>query len=377
MDMDFSEEQKILMRSAKDFLARESSKAFVKEMRDHPMGYTPELWTKMADLGWLGVMIPEAYGGTGGSFLDLAVLLEAMGAACLPGPYFSTVVLGANAILKMGTPEQKERLLPGIAGGEMVLAFALAEPGVWYEPENIQTTAVRDGEAYVLTGAKHFVENAQAADAILCAARVEKSGTGPNGLTLFLVDPHAPGVRIKPFKTLGYDRQCEVILDAVRVEPNDVLGESDQAGRALEEILNLAAVGKCAEMLGAAQAAFEMSVAYAKEREQFGRPIGSFQAVQHHLANMAVDVDSIRFITYQAAWKIAEGLPWERDAAMAKAFTSEAAPRITRFSHQIHGAIGFCDEHDLHLYYRKVKSASLAFGNAEYSLEKVARASGL
>jgi len=378
MDLDFSEEQRILMKSAKDFLAKESPQfRLIREMREHETGYTSELWEKMAKLGWLGVIIPEEYGGTGGTFLDLAIILEAMGEACLPGPFFSTAVLSANAILLAGTEDQKKSLLPKISEGQLLFALALSDPGSWYGYENIKTTAKQNGAEYVIEGAKHFVENAHIADKIICVAQAEDSDGNRKGLTLFLVDANSPGVKIKPFKTLGYEKQCEVVFDSVRIEKSGVLGIVGNAGPALEILLEKAAVAKCAEMLGAAQSSFHMAVAYAKEREQFGRPIGSFQAVQHHLANMAVDVDSIRYITYQAAWKISEGLPASAEAAMAKAFTSEAAARITRFSHQVHGAIAFCDEHDLHFYYRKVKTASIAFGDTEHHLEKVAQHLGL
>jgi len=198
-----------------------------------------------------------------------------------------------------------------------------------------------------------------------------------SGPALFLVDKNNPGVKVKVIKTLGYEKQCEVVFDSVRLKKDDILGGPGNAAQVLETIEERAAAAKCAEMVGAMQTAFSMSLAYAKEREQFGRPVGSFQAVQHHLANMAVDVDSARYITYQAVWKISEGLPADMETAMAKAFTSEAAGRVTRLGHQVHGAISFCDEHDMHLYYRKAKSAALAFGDTEYHLEKVAGMLGL
>jgi alkylation response protein AidB-like acyl-CoA dehydrogenase len=215
------------------------------------------------------------------------------------------------------------------------------------------------------------------ADKIIGVAQVEDQSGGQRGLTLFLVDADNPGVEIRPFQTLAYERHCEVVFHGLRLNESAVLGTVGQAGPALEALLERAAVAKCAEMLGAAHVALDITVAYAKERVQFGRPIGSFQAVQHHLANMAVDVDSMRYLTYQAAWRISEGLPAGTEAAMAKAYASEAAARVTRFSHQVHGAIAFCDEHNLHFYYRKVKAAGLTFGDSEYHLEKVARALGL
>lgn len=377
MNLDFSEEQRILRKSAKDFFTRESHELLIRDLRNHGTGHSLELWRKMADLGWLGVIIPEEYGGTGGTFMDLAVILEAMGEACLSGPFFSTSVLGVNAVLLAGTEDQKNNLLPQIAEGRLVVALAQNDPGNWHEYEKTRTLAEKKESEYVLDGIKHFVENAQVADKIICLARVEDKNGGKQGLTLFLVDKDSPGVEIRPFTTLAYERYCEVVFHRVRLPESAVLGIVGKAAPALEALLERAAVGKCAEMLGASHVSFDMSVAYAKERIQFGRPIGSFQAVQHHLANMAVDMDCLRYLTYQAAWRISEGLPAGTEASMAKAYASEAAARVTRFSHQIHGAIAFCDEHNMHFYYRKVKAAGLIFGDSEYHLEKVAQSLGL
>lgn len=377
MNLDFSEEQRILRKGARDFFTREFPQPLIRSMREHKTGHEVEVWGKMAGMGWLGVVVPEEYGGTGGTFMDLAIILEAMGEACLPGPYFSTAVLGGNAILLAGTGDQKRSLLPQIAEGRLVLALALNDRGNWCDCAGITTPAKKDGSAYVIEGEKHFVEYAHVADKIICAARVEGHESFEQGLTLFLADASNPGVEIRPFGTLAYERHCRVVFRSLRIGEENVLGRVGEAGSTLETLLERAAVAKCAEMLGAAQVSLDLAVVHAKGRIQFGRPIGSFQAVQHHLANMAVDVDCMRYLTYQAAWRISEGLPAGTEAAMAKAFVSEAAARVTRFSHQVHGAIAFCDEHNLHFYYRKVKAAGLTFGDGEYHLEKVARSLGL
>lgn len=221
------------------------------------------------------------------------------------------------------------------------------------------------------------MENAHIADYILCVARTEKGTDQDQGLTLFLVDGASPGIKCTPLKTLGYDKQCEVVFDDVSVSKENVLGEVGRAAEVLKVLEQRAAVAKCAEMIGAIEKVLEMVMAYVQEREQFGHPIGSFQAVQHHCANMAIDVDSSRFITYQAAWRISKGLPATKEAAMAKAWTGDASNRVTRLGHQVHGAISFCEEHDMHLYYRKVKAASIVFGDSEYHLEKLAQEFGL
>lgn len=371
MELDLNQEQKIVSKSARDFLRKECPKSLVREMRDDEQGYPLGLWDKMADMGWMGVEIPEDYGGTGGDFLDLCLLLEAMGEACLPGPFFATVVLGVSVILAAGSDEQKKELLPKAADGKGLMALAITEPGGWYGASPISTTAEKKGGTYLLNGVKLFVDSAHVADHIICAA---KAG---DGLSLFIVDADSPGLKIKTFKTLGYEKQCEVVLENVAVPQAMLLGPVGGARPFLEALENRAAVAKCAEMLGVMVPAFELSLAHAKEREQFGHPIGAFQAIQHHCANMAVAMDSARYLTYQAAWRIAQGLPAEKEASMAKAYVSEASGLVTRLAHQIHGAISFCDEHDLHLYTRKAKAAAASFGDADYHLEKVARNLGL
>lgn len=373
MDLDLDRGQKILKRSAQDFLKKECPPSLIRELKDDERGYPQKLWDKMVDLGWTGVMIPEKYGGTGGSFLELCILLEAMGAACCPGPFFSTVVLGGVAILLAGTDRQKQAFLPKIASGNLLLALATTEPGCWYEVSNITMSAIRQKDDYILNGTKLFVENGQIADYIICLARAHASNSDAKDLTLFLVDTQSPGVKCSPLNTLGYDKQSAVIFDNVRISNDRVLGKAGRAEDVLERLQELAAVAKCAELVGCIQTAFDMTVVYAKERKQFGRPIGCFQAVQHHCADMVVDVDGSRFITYQAAWKITEGLPCSMEAAMAKAWTSGASRRVTSLAHQIHGAIAFTEEADMHLYYRRAKAGEISFGDAEYHLEKVAQ----
>jgi len=377
MDLDLTQEQRILKRSARDFLKKECPPSLLREMKDDERGYPQKLWDQMADLGWMGVMIPEKYGGIGGDYLDLCILLESMGASCCPGPFFSTVVLGGTAVMLAGTDEQKATFLPKIADGDLIFALATTEPGAWYDVSGIVMSATEGKEGYMLNGTKLFVQNAHIADYIICAARTDASKAPEGGLTLFLVDAKSPGVKCTPLKTLAYDKQCEVIFDKVNVPKTNILGEIDQAYSTCENLQIQAAVAKCAELVGCIQTAFDMTVAYAKERKQFGRPIGSFQAVQHHCANMVVDVDGSRFITYQAAWKISTGLSAGMDAAMAKAWTSNASSAVTALAHQIHGAISFTDEYDVHLFYRRAKAGEVAFGDAEYHLEKVARQLGL
>jgi len=377
MDLELTKEQKILKSSVRDFLKKECPPSLMREMRDDQKGYVDTVWKKMANLGWLGVVIPEAYGGMGGDFMDLSILMECMGEVCCPGPFFSSVVLGGLAILDGGLDAQKEALLPKLANGDLILALGLTEPGNWYEVSANNTKATAEKDGFVINGKKLFVENAHIADYILCATRTDHQGKPDDGITLFLVDAKGKGVQCTVLDTLGYEKQCEVVLKDVRVPVDNIIGKQGKAFTLLENLREKAAVAKCAEMVGCIQKAFDMTVAYVKERKQFGRPVGSFQAVQHHCANMVIDVDGARFITYQAAWKISQGLSAGLEASMAKAWTSGAARRVTFLGHQLHGAISFCDEHDMHLYYRKAKAAEVAFGDSDYHLEKVAQHLGL
>jgi alkylation response protein AidB-like acyl-CoA dehydrogenase len=377
MDLGFSEEQEMLRKTARDFLQTECPTTLVKEMADDEQGYTKELWSKMAELGWMGLALPEEYDGMGMSFLDLSVLLEEMGRACLPGPFFSTVVLGGFAIIEAGNEEQKKDLLPKIAAGEVILAMALTEPSASYDPASVTVQAVPDKDDYVISGTKLFVENAHIADYMVCVTRTKDGSSAEDGITMFLVDGKSPGISTTVLKTIAGDKQCEVIFDNVRVPKKNILGELDKGWPVIAKMLEMAAVAKCAEMVGGAQAALDMSVAYAKERIQFGRPIGSFQAIQHHCANMVTDVDGSRFITYQAAWKVSEGLPATMEVSMAKAWVSEAYRRVTQLGHQIHGGIGFCMDHDMPLYFKEAKAAESTFGNADWHREIVAQQLGL
>ena len=377
MDLGLNEEQEMLKTSARDFLQKECPKQLVKQLDESDAGYSPELWRKMAELGWTGLIFPEKYGGSGGSFLDLIVLLEEMGYNILPGPFFSTVVLCGLTILASGTEEQKRELLPKIANGEMILALALTEPSASYDAASIKAKATAHNDDYIINGTKLFVLDANVADYILCVARTKETKNPEDGLTIFLVDAKSPGIKCTLLKTLARDKQCEIVLDNVTLPKKNILGKLDQGWPIVKDALQKATAAKCAEMVGGAQAALEMTVKYAKERVQFNRPIGSFQAIQHYCANMLTDVDGARFITYKAAWELSEGLPATKDVAVAKAWTSEAYGRVTLLAHQIFGAIGFTMDHDIHLYYRRAKAGEIMFGDGDFQRAIVASELGL
>ena len=369
MDLGLSEIQQMLKNSAREFLSQECPLTLVREMEENERGYTDELWRQIVGLGWPGVAFPEQYGGTGGSFLDLAVLLEELGRSLTPGPFFSTVVLGGLTVQDAGTDTQKQYILPGICSGQLLMTLALTEASATYEPWGIETTATREGDSFRIDGQKLFVPDAHVANVILVAARTSRSEDPARGITLFFVNADAPGLTVNQLSTISSDRQCEVVLDGVTVPAQAVLGEVDGGWPIIERALQRAVAGKCVEMLGGADAVVEMTVEYAKQRTQFGRPVGTFQAVQHHCANMATDVEGCRYIAYQAAWKLAEGEPAAREVAMAKAWVSGAYQRVSNLAHQCHGAIGFTREHDLQLYTRRAKVQELTYGDINFHKE--------
>lgn len=377
MDLDFTEEQEMLRTSARDFLTTECPKTLVRELEEDEKGYSPELWRKMAELGWMGLVIPEEYDGMGMTFLDLAVLLEEMGRNILPGPFFSTVVLGTLPILEAGSEEQKKELLPKIAAGEAIITMALTEPSASYEADCVELKAEAQGDNFVLNGTKLFVEFASASDYMVVVARTKSGGDPQDGITLFLVDSKSPGIKIEPFTTIGTDKQCEVVFENVSVPKSSIIGELDKGWPVVARVLEQATMAKCAEMIGGAQAVLDMSVAYAKERVQYGRPIGSFQAIQHMLADMYVRVDMSKNIVYEAAWMVSAGLPATEKVATAKAWCNEAYKKVTEDGVQVHGAIGTTRDHDMGLYFRRARAADPAFGDTESHREVVARQLGL
>ncbi len=377
MDFDLNEQQEMLKTAARDFLSKECPKTLVREMAQDERGYSPELWRKMAELGWPGLIFPEEYGGLGGSFLDLAVLLEEMGRACLPGPFFSTVILGGLFILNAGTEEQKQGLLTGIAQGDVILTLALTEPTAGYDAASVEVEAVGDNGDYVIDGTKLFIPDAHIADYLICIARTRKGTVPEEGITAFLVDGSSPGISCTVLKTIAGDKLCEVIFNKVRVPGKNIVGKLDQGWAAVEKTLQQARVAKCAEMVGGAQQVLEMSADYTKERIVFGRPLGSFPVIQHYIANMMMDIDGCRFLTYEAAWKLSEGLPCTMEIYMAKAWASDAYRRVAASGQQIFGGVGFIEDHDMPLYFRRAKAAESTLGDANFHRELVARQLGL
>jgi len=377
MDLSLSEEQEMLRKIARDFFHNEFPKDMVREMEEDEIGYSPELWRKMANLGWMGLPIPQEYGGMGNSFLDFTILLEEFGRALIPSPLVPTMVYCTIPITKFGTEAQKEYFLPKIAAGELTMTLALTEPSATFEPWGVKVKAMPDGEDYVINGVKLFIPDAHVADWIICVARSrEELEDEKEGISLFLVPGKTPGISCTLLKTIASDKQYEVTFENARVPKENILGELGRGWPIVEDLMQYAAVSQCALMLGGAQEVLDMTVSYAKERVQFDRPIGSFQAIQHKCANMLTDVAGIRSITYMAAWKLSNGLPAAMEVSMAKAWCNEAYRRVCAEGHQVHGGVGLIRVHDMQLYYRRAKVAELAMGDADFHREKVAQELG-
>jgi len=372
MDLGLSEEQELLRNFARDFLEKECPEKLVRDMEDDERGYTDALWQGMAQQGWQGLIVPEEHGGTGMRFLDLCVLLEEFGRALVPGPFLSTSVLGALPVMDAGSDAQKQAILPRVASGDMVMTLALTEPSGRFEADAVTLSAKKEGDAYVLNGTKLFVPDAHVADTIVVVART--GGEGEQGISLFLVDGKAKGLSTTVLKTIAADKQCEVRFENVRVPAEALLGAEGEGWAALEGTRRKATVAYCAYLVGLAQRDFEITVDYAKEREQFGRPIGSFQAIQHKAADMVTDVDSSRFVMYRAAWAVSEDeADQDLHVSMAKAWCSDASRRTVAHGQQIHGGIGFTKEYKIQLYFRRQKMAELMWGDGDYHRERVAQ----
>jgi len=374
MDFGFSEEQEMLRQSVREFLAGECSMTVVRELMEDERGMRDDLWRKMAELGWQGLIVPEAHGGAGLSMVDMVVVLEEMGRVVMPGPFFSSAILGGTALDLGGSDEQKGRYLPAMASGDARATLALLEESGRWDAAGIALAAKRDGGGFRLSGTKLFVPDAHSADLLVVAART--AGSGAEGVTLFLVDTGSAGVSTRVLKTMDQTRKlCEVTLEGVSVDAGAVLGEVDGGWPLLDRIVDRAKVALCAEMCGGAQRVLDMSVDYAKVREQFGKPIGSFQAIQHKCADMMVQAESAKSATYYAAWAVANDVEDAHLAAcMAKAYCSDAYRQVSAEGIQIHGGIGFTWEHDMHLYFKRAKGSEVTFGDATWNRELVAQA---
>jgi alkylation response protein AidB-like acyl-CoA dehydrogenase len=375
MDFGFSQEQEMLRATARKFFENECTSTFVRARMEEPAGVTEDFWTKLAEQGWLGLVYPEEYGGAGLGFVDLVVLMEEMGRVVMPGPFLATTILGGLAILEAGSAAQKKEWLTRIAAGEAKATLAWTEPNVRWDAAGVTATARAAGGDVVLSGTKLFVPDAHLADVLVVAARTSEGSRPEDGVSLFLVPKGAAGLETKLLPTMDQTRKlCEVSLRDVRVPGTALLGARDAGWAALARVLERATVALCAEMCGGAQRVLEMTTEYAKIRVAFGKPIGTYQGVKHRAADMLVDVENAKSLTYYAAWAVDENVADAALAAsMAKAYVTDAYRKVAGAGIQLHGGIGFTWEHDLHLYFKRAKSSEFTFGDSTYHRERVAQ----
>lgn len=345
----------------------------VREMEIDGLGYPPALWKQMADLGWLGLALPEEFGGQGLPLTYLGLVLEEIGRVMAPVPLHSTMV-AALTIGSDGTDQQKQDILPAVSDGGMVLTWAVHERDPRLIPDAMQLQATADGDGWVLNGTKMFVDNFIVAQRCLVAARTSPASDVNQGISMFLVDPNGTGVSQTALVTLAKDKQSRVDFQNVRVERAALVGEVDQGWPIVERMLDWATALLCCQMVGATRKDAELAIEYAKNRVAFGRPIGSFQSVQHMLADMILHVDGGQMLTYEALWKMDQGLPASVEVSQAKAFCNEKCESVVRHSQVVHGGIGFMMEFDLHLWFRRVTSWTMRLGTTYDHRARIAAA---
>jgi alkylation response protein AidB-like acyl-CoA dehydrogenase len=372
LDFGFSEEQEMLRDAAKRFLADNCSTKFVRQMMADATAHDAGFWQKLVGQGWPGLLIPEQYGGANGTFLDMTVIVEEMGKALIPGPFFATALLGAPAFIAGASEELKKEFLPKIAEGKFIATVAISEAAGRFDAGGIELKADKKGSGYTISGEKFFVPDAHVADAIIVAVRTGP-GTGEDGITLLCVPAKEKGITVTQLKTVDMTRRvCHVKFD--NVQADTVIGTVNGGWPVLRRVLDIATAGLSTEMVGTAQKALDIAVDYAKTRVQFGKPIGSFQAVKHKCVDMMVSVENARSLTYYACWTVDEHAPEAASAVpMAKAYASDMAKNVTSEAIQVHGGIGFTWEHDMHLYHRRALAGEANLGNAPVHREVVAK----
>ena len=373
MDILPSEEEQLLKNAARDFLEAEVSTALVREMELDENGYPPDLWRQMADLGWLGLAIPEEYGGQGLPLTYLGMVMEELGRVLAPVPLHSTMV-AALTIAEAGTEAQKRDLLPAVCSGDMVMTWAVIERDPRLIPSAIVEQAQPDGDGWILNGTKMFVDNFNVSRRCLVAVRTAPASPNSEGISLFLIDPNGTGVSQTPLVTIAKDKQSRVSLDNVRVSPADLVGELHNGWPVAERMLERATALLCCQMVGATRKDAELAIDYAKNRVAFGRPIASFQSIQHMCADMLLFADGAQLLTYEALWKMDQGLPAGVEVSQAKAFANEKCEHVVRQSQVIHGGIGFMMEFDLHLWLRRVSAWTMRLGTTFDHRAKIASA---
>ena len=371
MDYEFTKDQEMIREAARDFLQQECPKDKVRHLREDEKAYDPAMWKGMVDLGWMGVVLPEEYGGIGGEFLDLLILMEEMGKNIMPSPFFSTVALCSMPILKYGTDSQKNENLTAIATEGRIWTLAINEVEADYQASDVKLAASASGDGYLLNGKKLFVPYAKSAEKMIVVARTADRENPEEGVTVFLVDAQSPGITFAPMPVTARDARCEVTFTDVAAPKASVLGEIDRGWEIVEYILTYAPVLKAAEMAGGVQAILNITTKYAGERIQFGKPIGSYQAVQHRLVDLLTQAEGLRYVVYEAAWKINSGEPSKLLSSMAKLKANHVYQRACIDGIYLHGAIGFTEELDIGLYHIRSKAFEFDLGGSDLHRDRI------
>jgi alkylation response protein AidB-like acyl-CoA dehydrogenase len=372
MELTFTEEQQMLRAALRELLEQHSSPDDVRALEDTPEGFSAVLWRELAAMDMVGLTLPEEHGGSGMGAIETVVLYEELGRALATTPHLTTAVLGAGLLLAGGTPEQQQQWLPMIAKGEIILTLARHEAQRGEGPEGVQVTAKREGDGYRLSGTKIRVPLASSADAIAVLAR---TGDAPTDLSIFFVAPNTEGVSLQQTPVLGSDAEYEMTFADVELTTAHILGEQPDTGWAvLSDVMEDVLIAVAAWAIGGAQRALEMTVEYAKEREQFGKPIGSFQGLAHPVADMATEITGAQVLVHQAAWRKSQGLPLGPLASMAKYYACDVFKRTTKVGQQVFGGVGFTRAINIQLYFRRAKQLELTWGGPVLLEEAIARA---
>jgi alkylation response protein AidB-like acyl-CoA dehydrogenase len=373
LDLSLTESEEMLKKTGLDFMRRDAPKEVVQALQETDTGYTEELWRKAVEMGWLGIIIPEQYGGTGNSLTSAGVLFEALGTGPLPGPYFSSGILASSIILEAGTEEQKRSILPAIADGQQILTLALTEPEYSWEPGSVQTTATSKNGDFVLDGLKLFTIDAQAATHFVVVARTTKGADAANGISLFLVDSKSEGVSVRRLPGFLAGRTFEVKLDSVKVPHSTLLGVKDEGWQALRTGIDKSIPVLCAYKVGGCQTLVEMALEYSRTRVQFGMPIGRFQRVQDMIIEMVDYSDAARWTTYECLWKIDTQRPAAESVHLAKAVSSEAYWEVCTLAHRVFSGISYSKEHPVSFHTRASRSLYSNLGDPSYHRQQIAQ----